>query len=72
MSMPLPEPSLANVNEILAFLRDIDVDTVCIVNTNEMMKRYQMVVPLLNVKYGETIDGITLRAFRQTFETVIV
>ena len=72
MSMPLPDPKTTHVEEIRAFLRDVDVDTVCIRNTNEMLKRYQMVAPLLNVKYGETIDGITLRAFRQTFETIIV
>lgn len=72
MVLVLPDPSISKVDDIRAFLREADVDSVCIRNTNEMMKRYQMVAPLLNKKYGEPIDSVSLIAFRCTFESVIV
>lgn len=66
----LPDPM--HVDEVRKFLQEAKVDWICMRNTNEMLKRYNLVAPLLNIKQGDTVDDISMRAFRYVFESVIV
>ena len=65
-------PASSNVDDVRVFLRNINVDTICLRNTKEMMTRYNMTAPLLNKQVGDILDNMSIIAFRHIFETLVI
>lgn len=65
-------PASSNVDDVRVFLRNINVDSICLRNTKEMMARYNMTAPLLNKQVGDILDSVSIIAFRHIFETLVI
>lgn len=63
-------PESDNPADIRRFLRSLKVDFTLLHPETVMLKRYYMVVPLLQIAPGGELDEISQRAFRHLYETV--
>lgn len=65
-------PERDNPAEIRKLLRELHVDFTVIHPEAMMVKRYEMLLPLLNKQPGDTLNEIEQRAFRHVFEVIDV